>query len=89
MIDRSIVIVWIGSVVLILALAGLVHLVAYIYQRIKARETVKHPNCKECKYYRKNPYATEEYMMCMYWNDWIPTEENDFCSRGERRVTND
>ena len=40
--------------------------------------------CKDCKYYKQNPYSPDEYMMCMCWCDWLPTDPDDFCSYGER-----
>ena len=41
--------------------------------------------CKECEYYKQNPWSKEENMMCMCWCDWLATDPDDFCSNGERR----
>ena len=46
---RQIAIVWAGSVVLILALAGLVHLVAYICKIVKAKKNEKYTNYSRIK----------------------------------------
>ena len=37
--------------------------------------------CKDCKHYRN----TDCGYMCKFWVDWLPTEDDDFCSYGERR----
>lgn len=42
--------------------------------------------CKDCKYYRQNEYSPDEDMMCMCWCDWLPTDPDDFCSYGERKI---
>lgn len=42
--------------------------------------------CKDCEYYRKNEYSPDEDMWCMCWCDWLPTDPNDFCSSGERKI---
>ena len=41
--------------------------------------------CKDCAFYKQNPYSPYEDMMCMCWCDWLPTDPNDFCSYGERK----
>ena len=41
--------------------------------------------CKDCKYYKQNPWIKEENMMCMCWRNWLATDPDDFCSYGERR----
>lgn len=42
--------------------------------------------CKDCKYYRKREWLDiETKHMCKRWIEWLPTDENDFCSRGERK----
>lgn len=42
--------------------------------------------CKDCEYYKPNEYANGA-MYCMCWCDWLPTEDDDFCSFGEKRET--
>lgn len=56
--------------------------------KIKALPTadvVEVVRCKDCKYYKQNPYSPDEDMMCMCWCDWLPTDPDDFCSYGERK----
>lgn len=38
--------------------------------------------CKDCKAFGVTDYG----YMYKYWVDWIPTEDDDFCSKGERRA---
>ena len=49
-------------------------------------DVVEVVRCKDCKYYKQNPYGEADEKMCMYWADWLPTEDTDFCSYGERRT---
>ena len=39
-------------------------------------------HCKECVYLTDTGWCGREF-------DWYPVEENDFCSMGERKDTND
>lgn len=55
-------------------------------RRLPAVDVVKVVRCKNCKHYKKNPYGEDDEMMCMCWADWLPTDDNDFCSYGEWRV---
>lgn len=43
--------------------------------------------CKDCKHYKNEsyPYRPNAHMMCTCWNDYLPTEPDDFCSSGERK----
>ena len=60
-------------------------LTAAIYAMHQMEEgAVKVVRCKECKHYEITCY---EYM-CNRWEDWLPTEDDDFCSYGERRSDN-
>lgn len=36
--------------------------------------------CKDCKYYGDTAYGD----MCKRWEDWLPVEDDDFCSYGEK-----
>lgn len=47
-----------------------------------APDVVKVCRCKDCKYYESTHYGH----MCKCWEDWLPTEDDDFCSYGERRA---
>lgn len=40
--------------------------------------------CKDCKHYVEIPY-NDEKRMCVFWDEWVFTNEEDFCSRGERK----
>lgn len=51
---------------------------------LKAAEE-KIVRCKDCKWHKQNSYGAEGELMCQLWVDWLPTEESDFCSYGERR----
>lgn len=54
-----------------------------------AADVVEVVRCKDCKYYKQNPYSQEEDRLCMSWSDWLPTDPEDFCSYGERKTEND
>lgn len=41
--------------------------------------------CKDCMYYKDDPFDDGRGNMCVCWSDWLPTEPNDFCSYGERK----
>lgn len=41
--------------------------------------------CKECKHYITS-YCGD--LLCTRWVNWLPTEDDDFCSYGERRADN-
>ena len=58
---------------------------AYCINRIKPVDAVEVIRCKDCKYYKQNPWSKEEHMICMGWCDWIFPDPDDFCSNGERR----
>ena len=46
-------------------------------------DAVEVVRCCDCKWYRK-PYGGKE-VLCTFWLDWLPTEEDDYCSFGERK----
>ena len=48
---------------------------------VDAAEVVR---CKDCKHYE----ITYCGYMCKRWDEWLPTEDDDFCSYGERRADN-
>lgn len=50
-------------------------------EEVDAVEVVR---CKDCKHYKPNEYANGN-MYCMVWADWLLTEDDDFCSGGERK----
>lgn len=52
---------------------------------VSKADVVSVVRCKDCKNYKQNPYNSEPYMMCMYWNEWFKTDPDDFCSYGEKR----
>jgi hypothetical protein len=41
--------------------------------------------CKDCRYYKQNPYNRDCDMWCQYWNCWNATDVDDFCSHGENK----
>lgn len=45
-------------------------------------DAVEVVRCKDCEWY-KETYSGS--VVCQAWIDWIYTNENDFCSYGERR----
>lgn len=51
-----------------------------------AVDVVEVVRCKDCEYYRQNEYSPDEDMMCMCWCDWLPTDPDDFCSSGKRKI---
>ena len=61
--------------------------VCVICGKTEPRDLVEVIRCKDCKYYKQNPYSPDEDMMCMCWCDWLPTDTDDFCSYGERKET--
>ena len=64
-------------------LAGVVQ---HINEHVPAADVVAVVRCKDCVHYKQNQYSTDEYMMCKNWCDWLPTDPDDFCSYGERKV---
>ena len=50
-----------------------------------AADVVEVVRCKDCKWYKLHPDGDNGERMCKYWGEWIPTEETDFCSRGEKK----
>lgn len=48
-------------------------------------DVVEVVRCKDCKYYKINPYGEESERMCKCWGDYLPTNADDFCSYGERK----
>jgi hypothetical protein len=46
-----------------------------------AADVVAVVRCKDCKHYGDTAYGD----MCKRWEDWLPVEDDDFCSYGERR----
>lgn len=49
-----------------------------------AADVVAVVRCRDCKYYGDTAYGD----MCKRWEDWLPTEDDDSCSYGERRGDN-
>ena len=41
--------------------------------------------CKECKYFKPTLYGE---VVCQFWDDCQPTNEDDYCSHGEWRSDN-
>ena len=65
---------------IILMLEGMAR-VRDIVEDFHAADVVEVVRCKDCKHYRN----TDCGYMCGFWEDWLPTEDDDFCSYGERR----
>jgi hypothetical protein len=57
-------------------------LVNMLITKQPAADVVAVVRCKDCKYYGDTAYGD----MCKCWEDWLSTEDDDFCSYGERRV---
>ena len=57
-------------------------------ESIPAADVAPVVRCKDCKNWKKNPWGEDGEMVCKCWVDWLPTEDDDFCSRGERRADN-
>ena len=53
--------------------------------RKQSENTVEVVRCKDCEYYKQNPYSLDKEMMCMCWADWLPTDADDFCSYGKMK----
>ncbi len=47
-------------------------------------DAVKVVRCKNCKHYGYDPYDNGD-KCCVLWGEWIFPEDDDFCSRGERK----
>lgn len=41
--------------------------------------------CKDCKHYGYDPYDNGD-KCCVFWGEWIFPNDDDFCSRGERKA---
>jgi hypothetical protein len=52
---------------------------------VPAADVAEVVRCKDCKYYKQNPYGEDGQKMCQCWIDWLSTDNNDFCSYGERK----
>ena len=67
---------------------------APVMSTVKAADVVEVVRCKECKYYKEDVWAEVNnvplivaHEMCEFWGDGCKTEENSYCSFGERSGT--
>lgn len=63
-------------------------LIVYSKENVDNAPTVDIVQCKDCKYWHEHYIA--DSTCCWYWSEWsmaciMPTDADDFCSRGERR----
>lgn len=42
--------------------------------------------CEDCVCWQDDPWSDSGEKVCKCWCDWLPTNADDFCSYGERKI---